>query len=131
MNSLFTSGAYWLGVATLPVLLALGAITLRVLARVVAALRRRGLTFETQLRRTQEWFYAPTVRRDIWWERALGPVIVGGWYHEDPQYVGDHVEHRRLFNRWVGFGLRRGPNITMVRKSDLGLVTAEKVEPTK
>jgi hypothetical protein len=113
------SSDYWLGVATLPTIIVvlLGLLVTR--ARLADALERRGVTFEAKVRDTSK-IDEYTLRNNIWWERSFGPVFVGGWYREPPQYRATPKE--RLITRWVGLGSANGPCLMVLRKRDLGPV---------
>lgn len=93
--------AYWLGVATpFAVGMALFVLTVAYF-RVAATLRARG--WFSHFRRDLKWPTDYDLRRDIWFERQVGPFFAGHWVHERSgwnQPTGTKV------NRWVGIGAR-------------------------
>lgn len=102
---------YWLGFVTLPLLVALLTVVLRLERRASEALGRRGFSIDAKARRRVNEVSNYVFRRNIWWERRYGPVFVGHWYRDE---VTPQV------NRWVGFGSPYGPCLVVYRKTDLG-----------
>lgn len=116
---------YWLGVLTIPALLAAGWLVVVAFFRALAFLERRGFMFSIRLT-NHRWQNVSnyTLSHDIWWERSFGPVFVGGWYREDAVYREQTTEAH--FNRWVGIGRADGPNVMVFKVHNLGRVPAKR-----
>lgn len=102
---------YWLGVATLPVLAALGyGGMFGYLWVEMMAERKLGVTWEARLERNIESVSNYILNHDIWFERSFGPVFTGHWYREI---------HGARVNRWFGIGSVNGPYVILFRKTRL------------
>lgn len=104
---------YLLGLATLPALVAVGWLAVRVRRGVESWLAWRGWFVE--------WSRPPgdkgrwmdyTLRHDVCWERQAGPFVVGHWYRDNV------LEHAAT--RWWGIGSARGHSLLVLHKRTFG-----------
>ena len=108
---------YWLGLATLPALAGFAYVAAWVGFRVAHWFDDRGWSMDLRLKRDIDGVSDYTLRHDIWWERAFGPVFIGGWYREQPTYdKPDQI----MATRWVGIGRTNGPCVCLYRFRHLG-----------
>ena len=100
--------SYWMGVVTPLVIVAVIVGSFAAYFRLVRWLDDRfGIVFEAKFKRRVDEIGDYTLRRNIWWERSVGPVFFGGWYRDD---IGPR------FNRWIGLGSVHGPCVMGIRK---------------
>lgn len=118
--------SYLLGLVTIPALIVLAALTFRAWLWLEAFAGRRGYSVDVRLKRDVKSISEWTLRNDLWFERAWGPIFIGHWYREKGDLWSLKLRDSTLFTakatRWIGFGRSSGPCVTFYKVRDLGIV---------